>query len=67
MRRKGRVQPGCDADLVVFDPDTVGDRATYEASTLPSTGYTHVMVGGRLLVSDAQLDLTILSGRAVRR
>ncbi|MGO8961793.1 MAG: amidohydrolase family protein, partial [Streptosporangiaceae bacterium] len=46
MRRKGRVQPGCDADLVVFDPATVSDQATYSQSTRPSTGIRHVLVNG---------------------
>ncbi|MFG1704190.1 amidohydrolase family protein [Nonomuraea sp. M3C6] len=67
MRRKGRVQPGCDADLVVFDPATVGDRATYARSTTPSTGYAHVLVGGRFVVRSGELVLDALPGRAVRR
>ncbi len=29
MRRKGRMQQGCDADIVVFDPAAVSDQATY--------------------------------------
>lgn len=47
MRRKGRVQTGCDADLVVFDPATITDHATYLAGARPSTGYAAVLVAGR--------------------
>ena len=68
MRRKGRLQAGCDADLVVFfEPGAVGDRATYEASTLPSTGYAHVFVGGEPVVRDGELVLSALPGRPIRR
>ncbi|WP_219465359.1 amidohydrolase family protein, partial [Nonomuraea rhizosphaerae] len=67
MRRKGRVQPGCDADLVVFDPETVTDRATYARSTTPSAGYEHVLVGGSFVVRSGELVLDALPGRAVRR
>ncbi|MCG5215765.1 amidohydrolase family protein [Streptosporangium sp. KLBMP 9127] len=67
MRRKGRLQAGCDADLVVFDPGAVGDRATYEASTLPSTGYAHVFVGGEPVVRDGELVLSAMPGRPIRR
>ncbi|GAA0986729.1 amidohydrolase family protein [Acrocarpospora macrocephala] len=67
MRRKGRVQAGCDADLVVFSPDAVSDQATYAASTRPSTGYAHVLVGGRHVVRDGELVLDALPGRPIRR
>ncbi|TDD86092.1 amidohydrolase family protein [Actinomadura rubrisoli] len=67
MRRKGRIQPGCDADLVVFDPVTVSDQATYTDSTRPSTGYRHVLVGGEPTVRDGELILEAMPGRAVRR
>ncbi|MDF5756039.1 amidohydrolase family protein [Spongiactinospora sp. TRM90649] len=67
LRRKGRVQAGCDADLVVFDPATVSDQATYEASTRPSTGYRHVFVAGEAVVADGELVLSALPGRAIRR
>ena len=65
MRRKGRVQVGADADLVVFDPDTVTDRATY-THVAPSTGFRHVLVGGTAVVRDGELLTGALPGRPVR-
>lgn len=53
--RKGRVQPGADADLVVFDAATVTDRSTYRAPQLASVGMRYVMVGGTLVVDGGAL------------
>jgi cytosine/adenosine deaminase-related metal-dependent hydrolase len=66
MRRKGRIQRGTDADLVVFDPERVTDQATYDASTRPSSGIAHVLVGGTFVVRDGDLVLDALPGRPVR-
>jgi len=66
MRAKGRLQPGSDADIVVFDPATVTDQATYSASTRPSTGVRHVLVNGTPVVRDAQVVAGALPGRPVR-
>ncbi len=66
MARKGRVQVGADADLVVFDPDTITDRATYEDPTRTSEGIRHVLVGGAFVVRDGVLDTAVRPGRPVR-
>jgi len=65
MARKGRVQVGADADLVAFDPATITDRATY-TEVAPSTGIRHVLVDGRFVVRDGQLDVNSLPGRPIR-
>jgi cytosine/adenosine deaminase-related metal-dependent hydrolase len=66
MARKGRVQAGSDADIVVFDPDTISDQATYAASTRPSAGIRHVLVNGTFIVKDSQLRTDVLPGQPVR-
>ena len=49
-----------------FDPQTVTDNATYTDTTRPSTGFRHVLVGGRPVVRDGELDREALPGRPVR-
>ncbi|MFL6181560.1 MAG: amidohydrolase family protein [Actinomycetes bacterium] len=66
MRKKGRVQVGADADLVVFDPAVVADRATYSEPILTSTGISHVMVSGEMVVRDGRLHADVRPGRPVR-
>jgi N-acyl-D-aspartate/D-glutamate deacylase len=66
MRRKGRVAEGSDADLVVFDPATITDRATYTDSTRPSAGIRHVLVNGEFVVREGELDPGARPGRPVR-
>lgn len=48
----GRVAAGCRADLVLLERDAVLDRATYDEPTRPAAGIRHVVVGGRLALSD---------------
>ncbi len=67
MRRKGRLQPGADADVVVFDPEVFEDRATFRTPVAPSVGMRHVLVHGAPLISGGELDTTALPGRPVRR
>jgi dihydroorotase/N-acyl-D-amino-acid deacylase len=50
---RGVVRTGAHADLVVFDPATVADRATYAEPLLPPAGVRHVLVAGRPVVRDA--------------
>ncbi len=67
MIRKGRLNPGADADVVVFDPDRVNDRATYQNPTQASDGIDLVLVAGEVVVRDGRLQEGVKAGRAVRR
>jgi len=64
-RRKGRIQEGADADIVVFDPATVTDRATYEHPTERSTGMRFVLVNGVLVIDKGALVPGVLPGAAI--
>lgn len=66
MKRKGRLQEGMDADITVFDADSVIDRATYKDSMLPSEGIMHVFVSGVAVVSDGVLQPDLFPGKAIR-
>ena len=50
--RKGRLQPGADADVTVFDPERIIDTATFEDDLSYSEGVVHVLVNGQFVVRD---------------
>jgi cytosine/adenosine deaminase-related metal-dependent hydrolase len=64
-RRKGRLQEGADADITVFDPKTVTDRATFERPMEPSVGVQYLLVGGTLLVNQGKIEENVYPGRAL--
>jgi N-acyl-D-glutamate deacylase len=67
MQKKGRIQVGADADILVFDPETVADKATFKESCQTSVGMKHVLVNGTFLIRDEQLDTDAFPGKPVRR
>lgn len=67
MRNKGRLRVGADADITVFDPERVTDRATYEKAGQYSEGIPHVLVNGVFVVRDSRLVEGATPGRAIRR
>ena len=66
MARKGRVQVGSDADLTIFDPERILDRATYDAPDRHSAGIEHVLVAGTFVVRDGALVEGAAPGRPLR-
>jgi dihydroorotase len=66
MKNKGRVRAGADADLTIFDPNTVVDAANYGDPAKYSEGFRHVLVAGVPVVSEGRLQSGVAPGRPVR-
>jgi N-acyl-D-aspartate/D-glutamate deacylase len=64
-RKKGRMQEDADADIVVFDPATIVDRATFQKPMEPSVGVRYLVVGGTLLVDQGKVVEGVYPGRAI--
>jgi hypothetical protein len=64
-RRKGRLQEGADADIVVFDAATITDRSTFEKPMEPSIGVHYLLVGGTVVVNEGKIVADVFPGRAL--
>jgi N-acyl-D-aspartate/D-glutamate deacylase len=64
-RQKGRLQAGADADIVVFDAATIGDRATYDRPMESSVGVRYLLVAGTIVVEQGRIVPDVFPGRAV--
>lgn len=66
LRERGVIREGAFADLVVFDPATVGDVATYLEPARYPVGIDHVLVNGRPAIVDG-VETSERPGRLLRR
>ena len=66
LAHKGNLLPGSDADITIFDLETVRDCATYENGQIPPKGFAYVLLGGEIALQDDQIVNGHL-GRSVRR
>jgi N-acyl-D-aspartate/D-glutamate deacylase len=62
---KGRLQEGADADIVVFDPATIADHATFQKPMEPSVGVRYLLVAGTVIVDDGKIVPDVFPGRAL--
>ena len=65
LKDRGMLKAGYHADVVLFDPATIGDVATYEQPKQFATGVSHVIVNGELVLKDGELT-GALPGQVVR-
>ncbi len=65
--RLGKKHPimDADADLIVFNPATVAERATYASRRLPSVGMQFEIVGGTVLIDHGKLVPNTYPGAAL--
>ena len=66
LRTKGRLQMGADADITVFDPQTVLDRSTIDDPAQMADGIEYVMVLGRVVKDQAGLHRDVRPGQPIR-
>jgi N-acyl-D-aspartate/D-glutamate deacylase len=62
-RKKGRLQVGADADVVILDPNTFRDQSTFEKPALPSTGVRYLFVSGTLVIDGGAIVPGVAPGR----
>jgi N-acyl-D-aspartate/D-glutamate deacylase len=66
MKNKGRIRIGADADLTIFDPQSIIDRSTFQEPAKYSEGIKFVVVNGIPIIKDGQLQSGVSPGRPIR-
>ena len=66
MKKKGRLQVGCDADITIFDFEKIADTATFDNPASRSVGISHVLVNGTFVIKDGTLDESVRPGKGVK-
>jgi dihydroorotase len=66
MEKKGRLQIGMDADVTVFDPASIRERATYAEPAQMTAGVSHVIVNGMVVLDDGVIVEGAVSGEWLR-
>ncbi|WP_233588886.1 amidohydrolase family protein [Falsigemmobacter faecalis] len=67
MAKKGRLQVGCDADILVFDPQSFGEKADFLQMNARSEGVEHLLVNGVPVIAAGLLRTEARPGQPIRR
>lgn len=68
LANKGRIAEGADADIIVFNPDTITDKSTFgDNFRTPPEGIDYVIVNGEITVSKGKLVPGVKAGKVIRR
>ena len=65
LYHKGTLQPGADADIVIFDPEIFEDKSSFDHPTVPPSGISWVLINGETAVKDGKITNGKL-GKALR-
>ena len=65
MRFKGRIQVGADADITIFNPNTIIDKATFEKGLEFSAGIEYVLVNGTFVLKNGKTVIAVFPGQPV--
>jgi len=55
LENKGRIKEGYDADITIFNSETIIDKATFEDPVKPPDGISHVLIKGLAVVEKGKL------------
>ncbi|MFB9326610.1 amidohydrolase family protein [Paenibacillus aurantiacus] len=66
LRKKGRLAKGMDADIVLFNPDTVADKSTVEHPEIMSAGIDYVLVAGQVVLDHGKMNKKVRLGEPLR-
>lgn len=66
LKDRGIIKPGAYADLVVFNPETVGSSSSYQNPWIPAQGIESVLINGQLALEGGKLT-GVLAGKVLRK
>jgi len=65
MKKRGRIQEDCFADIVIFKAEKIIDKATFKRGFQKSEGVKHLLINGQILIKNAKLLPEVFPGEAI--